>query len=100
MLDHVHVENKRSIQCWIEQFKGAADKAYLDGHPYEIQNHLAEAGFTRINYTNFHVWRQMHDWCKEVIGEQYYIWFGSTFWFSCEKDAIMFDLKWNHNANN
>ena len=100
MHNHVHVENKRSIRDWIEQHKKFADMAYLDGHPMEMQQQLEQSGFTKIRLINAYVWKELHDWCRQFIGEDHYTWFGSTFWFSCEKDAIMFDLKWNHNANN
>lgn len=100
MHDNVHVENKRSIQHWIDQFKTNFDNAFSESYTKNIHKELAQAGFHRVLLYNNNVWKEMHDWCKQTIGSDYYTWFGHIFWFSCEKDAILFDLKWNHDANN
>ena len=99
MHDLVHVESKRSISDYIANFKKHADQAYLDGHPLELQQQLAQAGFIRVYLNNMNIWKELHDWCKQTIGSDYYTWFGNTFWFSNEQDALLFDLRWNHNEN-
>lgn len=99
MHDLVHVENKQSIQDWLKKQKKFAEIGYLDGHPLEVQRQLEIAGFIKVKYNNVHVWSDMHDWCKEYIGVENYTWFGSTFWFSDEQDALLFDLRWNHNEH-
>ena len=99
MHDTVHVEGKRSIRDWIDNHKKLANMAYIDGHPLEIQEQLAISGFIKVYLNNIHVWKEVHDWCKNVISEDNYTWFGTSFWFSCEQDALLFDLRWNHNEH-
>lgn len=37
-------------------------------------------------------WKEAHEWCKEVCGEDHYCWSGTNFFFTYEKDAQMFRL--------
>lgn len=99
MHDLIHVESKRSISDYIANFKKHADQAYLDGHPLELQQQLEQAGFIRVHLNNKYVWKELHDWCKQTIGSDNYTWFGTNFWFSDEQDALLFDLRWNHNEH-
>ena len=40
-------------------------------------------------------WQEIHQWCRDHIGEQNYSWTGSTFWFETERDAVLFALRWS-----
>lgn len=40
-------------------------------------------------------WQDIHKWCQETVGEQYYAWHGEHFWFEYEKDAVLFALRWS-----
>ena len=41
------------------------------------------------------MWPDVHDWCKQNIGEQHYSWTGSRFWFEHREHAVWFALKWS-----
>jgi len=99
MHDLIHVKSTQSIRDYIINFKKYADQAYLDGHPLELQQQLEQAGFIRVYLNNMYVWKELHDWCKQNIGSDYYTWFGNVFWFNNEQDALLFDLRWNHNEH-
>lgn len=40
-------------------------------------------------------WKEVHQWCKELYGEEHYTWTGSRFWFENDCDAMWFALRWS-----
>jgi len=38
-------------------------------------------------------WTAMHIWCHKTFDDRY-SWTGSMFWFTNEKDAALFTLRW------
>ncbi len=52
------------------------------------------AGYYSAQPSNLEHWGQIHQWCRDYIGEQRYCWTGSTFWFESQKDQVLFLLRW------
>lgn len=63
-------------------------------HP-NWESRLRDAGYYRIMYAgNGQNWPDVHKWCEAQVGNKHYVWTGFTFWFDCEKNAILFGLRW------
>lgn len=74
-------------------------KAYDGKHNHDVDwnSRFKRAGYYSAEVSRqsiTHSWNQMHQWCKEHIGEKKYAWTGSTFWFESRDDAAFFILKW------
>jgi hypothetical protein len=54
-----------------------------------------DAGYHSAQPGNLEYWGQIHQWCRDHIGEQRYCWTGSTFWFESKKDQVLFLLRWS-----
>jgi hypothetical protein len=48
-----------------------------------------------LGFDAHRMWPEVHDWCKQNIGEQHYVCTGSRFWFEREQDAVWFALRWS-----
>lgn len=53
-----------------------------------------DTGYYCVDLNDHQAWSVCYDWCKENIGEKHYAWFGKTFWFENEQDAVLFRLRW------
>ena len=48
-----------------------------------------------LGFEGLRQWEEVHDWCREEIGEHHYAWTGSRFWFDRREDAALFALRWS-----
>lgn len=39
-------------------------------------------------------YENLHEWCREKIGSDHYIWTGSKMWFDNEQSVILFSMRW------
>lgn len=67
---------------------------------YTIHNGIWEHRFRLAGYISvrpsrvMELWIEIHNWCREKIGEKNYAWTGTLFWFENDHDAVMFALRW------
>jgi hypothetical protein len=54
-----------------------------------------DAGYYRIVISSARHWTEIHEWCKQEIGNSHYSWTGSNFWFETQEDAFRFALRWS-----
>lgn len=64
-------------------------------NPIDWNFELKQAGFLSVEISNLQQWNKIHAWCCDHIGEDHYVWTGSTFWFENEQDVLLFSLCWS-----
>lgn len=57
---------------------------------------LEQGGYYPVNFTTRHAheYYEIHNWCREMIGDKHYAWTGSKMWFENEEAALLFSMKW------
>lgn len=57
------------------------------------QKMLNDAGYHLVTLQSMFQWTEMHVWLKDNVNQGDYSWFGPNFWFTHERDAMWFSLK-------
>ena len=57
---------------------------------------LEDGGYYQVDILskNFAERQKAVAWCTEQFGKDHYCWTGSSFWFECEQDSVLFTLRW------
>ncbi len=91
---------KDNIRNFIEAWRRYESSADSNAMTNRIDNSMnwnqrfRDAGYYSALPGNLEHWGQIHQWCRDHIGEQHYCWAGSTFWFESKKDQVLFLLRW------
>lgn len=62
--------------------------------PRDWNRLLAEHGYHSVPVSTNDGYLAVNDWCNQHIGEDHYVWTGSSYWFETEAAAVLFSLKW------
>ena len=92
--------------CFIEMKMKDCIDGFIDSwekydgyHDREIDTwykRFHEAGYLKVKIPEYRkCMADIHNWCRENIGDIHYASTGLTFWFENEEDAIIFKLKWS-----
>ena len=79
---YTKLAKKRFCPDGIGQYSNHAEYFIASGYPMVL---ISDAGMSR--------WPEVHSWCREQFGANY-VWTGSAFFFTNEKDAFWFKLAW------
>lgn len=55
---------------------------------------LEAGGYYSVHLSKYTHWKDIMQWCNQMVGEDHYTWTGYTMWFEREEDAVMFALRW------
>lgn len=66
------------------------------GRGYVIASDLRDAGYPEASpgMEGHRNWPEMHRWCRERFGDRY-TWAGSSFFFTNDRDRVLFKLRWS-----
>lgn len=59
------------------------------------QKMLNDAGYYLVTLKSVFHWTEMHGWLNSNVNQFDYVWFGTNFWFTHEKDAMWVTLKFS-----
>ena len=59
------------------------------------QKMLNDAGYCLVTLQYQFRWTEIHSWLQANVNQIDYVWFGTNFWFTHEKDAMWVALKFS-----
>lgn len=57
-------------------------------------NDVTAAGWPHVYIKNYDKLTGVGDWLRGNVGLEDYVWAAENFWFTHERDAVMFKLSW------
>lgn len=55
---------------------------------------LTQQGYCSVPIQTNKEFLQVNAWCNQHIGEDHYVWTGSSYWFETDEAAVLFSLRW------
>jgi hypothetical protein len=55
---------------------------------------LTQQGYCSVPIQTNREFLQVNAWCNQHIGEDHYVWTGSSYWFETDEAAVLFSLRW------
>lgn len=59
---------------------------------------LAEQKYFSVEFSALELnknYIEIHQWCRDTVGDPHYVWTGSKMWFETEEAALLFSMKWS-----
>lgn len=83
----------KSIREFLNSIDIDAIPKTIDWNSLLTEQKFFSVEFDAITLNNHYI--EIHQWCKDTVGDSHYVWTGSKMWFETTEAALLFSIKWS-----